>query len=195
MRRSRLFFPLLLLFASMSCASGSPGDCEWCAAHEAPADVAHAVVIADRNEPGERLQLQGTVYLPDATTPAPGVLIYLYHTDARGRYPRRGGESGQARRHGYLRGWVLTDAQGRYTVDTIRPGSYPGRTDPAHIHATVRPPGQPEYWLEGLYFAGDPELTDAQIAKGGVITLQRDATGGWRGVHDVVLKADSRPWR
>lgn len=184
-----------LLLASMACASGSRPDCEWCAAHEAPSDLTHAITLADADEPGERLLLRGTVYQPDARTPAAGVLIYLYHTNAMGRYPQRGNETGQAKRHGYLRGWVVSDVQGRYRVDSIRPGSYPTRTDPAHIHVTVMPPGEPEYWLDGVYFAGDPKLSDAQRDGPGVIDLQRDDAGLWHGVLDIVLKADSRAWR
>jgi protocatechuate 3,4-dioxygenase beta subunit len=33
-----------------------------------------------------------------------------------------------------LKGWAVTDAQGRFEFRTIRPAPYPGRAIPAHIH-------------------------------------------------------------
>ena len=47
-------------------------DCEWCGASEAPGNLTSAITLAGRNEPGERLHLQGTVYAPDGVTPVPG---------------------------------------------------------------------------------------------------------------------------
>src|SRR6266516_7327631 len=40
-----------------------------------------------------------------------------------------------------LRGHQYTDKQGRYSLDTIVPGEYPGRT--RHIHVKVQAPGGP----------------------------------------------------
>ena len=134
-------------------------ECEWCGAGEAPADVSWRTTIAGKDEPGERLVVRGTVYRPDGKTPAPGVILYAYHTNAKGVYPKKGTETGNARRHGYLRGWMKTDSAGRYEFRTIRPAAYPGGDNPEHIHVTVKEPGKAEYWIDEFHFADDPLLT------------------------------------
>ena len=44
-----------------------------------------AQIVKD-DEPGERLTVSGQVFAPDGKTPAPGVIIYAYNTDAQGYY-------------------------------------------------------------------------------------------------------------
>lgn len=194
-------YPLALLFAFLF-AAGSvaayPGsDCEWCGAHEAPADLESETTLAGEEEPGRRLTLTGTVYGPDGETPAPGVLIYLYHTNAEGIYPTRGDETGNARRHGYLRGWVVTDAEGRYKVHTIKPGSYPGGDEPAHIHMTVKQPGRDENWIDSVLFEGDPKITqrirERRSGRGGegIVELEKGTGDTLRARRDVILPGES----
>ena len=186
---------LLVLFVSASLplrgayAQGSEPlpACEWCGATEAPEDVDWSTTIAGPEEPGDPLVISGTVYRPDGSTPAPGVILYVYHTNAEGIYPKRGTETGNGRRHGYLRSWVKTNAQGRYRVKTIRPGTYPTRSEPAHIHMTVKPPGRAEGWIDSLVFAGDPLITPENRDRLCVIELTGDDDGAWRGTRDIVL--------
>lgn len=158
--------------------------CEWCGATEAPDDLDWTVTIAPADEPGERLVLEGTVTESDGVTPAAGIVLYAYHTDEDGLYSKRGDETGNGRRHGRLRGWLETDADGRYRIDTIRPGTYPSRSEPAHIHFTVLPPDGEEYWLPSVVFEGDPLITDEE----NVVTLQRGDDGVWRGTWNVTLR-------
>lgn len=168
-------------------------SCEWCGAREAPADLIWTMHIPPADEPGEPLTITGTVYQADGTTPAADVLLYAYHTNAEGVYPKRGDETGNAQRHGYLRGWLRTDAEGRYRITTIRPVSYPSRSEPAHIHLTVTPPGGEEDWIDVIVFADDRLVTRRYRAsrdrKGGsgIVTLEHDAESGWHGVRDIVL--------
>lgn len=151
-------------------------------------------VIPPEGEPGERLILRGVVYQTDGKTPAPGVIIYAYHTDAAGVYPTRGDEQGWGRRHGYLRGWVKTDAQGRYEFQTIRPASYPSRNAAAHVHMTIKEPERREYWIDEVVFEDDPLVhasyrRQAQDRGGsGIIRLTRDANGVWQGTRDILLE-------
>jgi protocatechuate 3,4-dioxygenase beta subunit len=86
--------------------------------------------------------------------------LYVYHTDQSGRYPRKGNEAGWAARHGYLRGWIKTNADGKYKFLTLKPGAYPEGGNPAHIHATIKEPGVQEYWIDEYLFEGDPFLTE-----------------------------------
>ena len=129
---------------------------------------------------GPRIKLTGTIYQPDGKTPAPDVILYIYHTNAEGIYPKRGGETGWDRRHGYIRGWIKTDANGRYLFYTRRPGNYPGRTAPAHVHATILEPNGRYYWVHDYFFKDDPVLSKEEIAasvRGGgeqVLSLQQE---------------------
>ena len=173
-------------------ADGPLPACEWCGTAEAPADLDAVVTIAGDDEPGERLVVSGVVYRPDGETPAEDVILYVYHTNADGLYETRGDETGNGRRHGHLRGWLRTDADGRYEIRTIRPGSYPGRDAAQHIHVTVQEPdGTPEYWLPSFKFADDP-LLDAHPDAPNVVELRRGEEGVWRGRRDIVLPAEPR---
>ncbi|RYF37204.1 MAG: hypothetical protein EOO38_26730 [Cytophagaceae bacterium] len=88
------------------------------------------------HQPGQKILLTGTVYQNDGRTPAPGVLLYYYHTNTEGRYLHKPEEkrsmppNSLGQTHGYIRGWVQTDAEGRYFIYTVRPGTYPTRDEP-----------------------------------------------------------------
>lgn len=171
-------------------------QCEGCEAirERPPAARGWRTTIAGPDEPGDRMALSGRVVRPDGRTPAPGVVVYAYHTDATGVYPHRPDDRGWARRHGRLRGWAVTDSAGRYQFDTIRPGPYPGRTDPAHVHMIVQEPGRREYWIDEVVFSDDPRVTPAyraaQSARGGPgeVTPTHDAGGAWTARRNIVLE-------
>jgi protocatechuate 3,4-dioxygenase beta subunit len=149
-------------------------------------------VLAPKDEPGEPLIVSGTAYGADGKTPLPGVLIYVYHTDAEGYY-RKGSNSSDNPR---LKGWMKTNAEGKYEFRTIKPGSYPGSRNPAHIHAKVTVPGHAEQWIDEFHFEGDPFLDEREVkresAKGrfsSVMSMQRGADGVIRCVRDIKLDA------
>jgi protocatechuate 3,4-dioxygenase beta subunit len=118
------------------------GPCEGCeAVHESPvpfAQLSWTDTLPDFDEPGPKLKVSGTVYKWDGKTPAAGVVLYVYHTNQKGVYPKRGDETGWGQRHGYIRGWVKTNDKGQYAFYTLKPAPYPGHSDPAHIHITVK---------------------------------------------------------
>lgn len=186
-----LALPILLLTDSFQAQ-----DCEWCGAADAPKNLSWTTTISPESEPGERLVVTGTVFEKDGKTPATNMLVYAYHTNIEGIYPKRGDETGNGRRHGYLRGWMKTDAKGRYRFETIRPAPY--RThggEPAHIHFTIQPEGGDEYWLDGTWFKDDPRVTEELVAgverTGGfsnVMNLKQDESGVWHGRRDFILE-------
>lgn len=90
---------------------------------------------------GTRLVLSGRV-VDTACAPIAGATVDLWHADASGAYDNAGYR---------LRGYVLSDAEGRWSVTTIVPGRYPGRTE--HIHVKVTPPGGTTLTSQ-LYFPG-----------------------------------------
>lgn len=172
------------------------GPCEHCdwVFEGIPARVPSVARIGTSNEPGEPMRIDGVVRDAEGA-PAIGVIVYAYHTDASGHYPSRGAHPA-ARRHGRLRGWARTDAQGRYAFLTIRPAGYPGTDIPQHVHLHVIEPGHGTYWIDDLIFTDDPRLTEAQRrsheqGRGGIGTATpvRDASGHWRVRRDIVLRA------
>lgn len=207
MRRLRLCLISTIATTTAACGVGAQQDarsstsplpaCEWCGAPEAPAGITSDMRIARADEPGTRLVVSGVVYRPDGRTPAPGVLIYAYHTDRTGVYPRRGDETGNGRRHGYLRGWLRTDTLGRYRIETIRPEPYSSRSEPAHIHVTVTQPGGSERYIPSILFADDPLLSVRERAslRAGtaphIVQAVRDRAGVLHATRDIILPRDS----
>ena len=174
-----------------------PSECEGCGAWDAPTSLFWSARIAPPGEPGTPLVVSGIVYRPDGRTPAAGVLVYAYHTNAAGVYPSGGTGTGHAQRHGRLRGWVRTDSAGRYQFTTIRPAPYPSRGEPAHIHLTVTPPGGEERWVDDIEFDDDPLLTTEhrrrrqKLGGSGIVRVTRDRSGVERATRDIRLEV----WR
>lgn len=142
---------------------------------------------------GQRLVISGTILAVDGKTPAAGVILYYYHTDTAGVYSALPGLDPRVSRHGSLRGWVRSDARGRYAIYTVRPGAYPGRDEPAHIHPAIKEPTiDVPYYLDALVFDNDPLLTAAQRGNmdnrgGSGILSVREEDGIQYADHDIIL--------
>jgi protocatechuate 3,4-dioxygenase beta subunit len=168
-------------------------ECEGCGAWDAPKTLSSAARIAPAGESGTPLVVSGIVYKPDGRTPAAGVLVYAYHTNAAGVYPSGGNGTGHAGRHGRLRGFVRTDATGRYQFTTIRPAPYPDRGEPAHIHVTVTPPGGEERWIDAIEFDDDPLLIAShragrsRLGGSGIVRVTTERDGTQRATRNIVL--------
>ncbi len=104
----------------------------------------------------------------------------------------RGGEIGNARRHGVLRGWLRTGADGRYRIETIRPAPYPARDMAAHIHITITPNGVEEGYVDRIVFSDDRLLNARERAGRGVVTLTRDERGVLHATRDIRLSEAQR---
>jgi protocatechuate 3,4-dioxygenase beta subunit len=90
---------------------------------------------------GTRLTLGGRV-LTTAGKPVARALVDFWQASAGGEYDNSGYR---------FRGHQLTDAQGRYTLLTVVPGIYPGRTK--HIHVKVQAPNEAVLTTQ-LFFPG-----------------------------------------
>jgi protocatechuate 3,4-dioxygenase, beta subunit len=196
---------LLLLMCSLvlfeSCAQSAKrperfvgGPCEDCELmlEGMPESLSWKTAIADANEPGEPMILSGVIFQQDGKTPASNVILYVYHTDARGKYSPATAQQ-NARRHGHLRGWMKTDENGRYEFKTIRPGSYPNSNNPQHIHPIIKEANVSLYWIDEYLFEDDPLLSakerERQQKRGGsgVIQLTKNSEGVWIGKRDIIL--------
>lgn len=119
--------------------------------------------LFDQSEP--KLKINGTVFKNDGKTPAKDVILYIYHTNREGIYQIKGDENGWGKRHGFIRGWIRTNDDGKYEFYTFRPAAYPDRTEPEHIHLTVKELDKNEYYLDSYLFDDDPLLSVEKIKK------------------------------
>jgi protocatechuate 3,4-dioxygenase beta subunit len=164
-----------------------------CGSCIAPADLSWKTMVTGLEERGEPLQISGRILQPDGK-PAEGIVLFVYHTDATGYYNEKDDAS-----HPRLKGWMKTGPDGRYEFRTIKPAPYPHRTTPAHIHAHVYGPQYSERSIEDYWFAGDPFITEKELAtrkqqgaEPAIVTLKRDAEGVWQGVRNITLKSDRK---
>jgi len=182
-----------VLLASFALTAGAAqpepvlgGPCEGCELvfEGMPARLATTARIAPANEPGAPLVIEGVVRTLDGKSAA-GIIVYAYQTDNTGIYPRA------STRHGALRGWVITDAAGRYRFETIRPRAYPSRNVPEHVHMHVIEPGKGTYYIDELRFEDDPLITDrnrSTDSRGGTGLVAPQRRGDtWYAQRDIVL--------
>ena len=128
-----------------------------------PANINSIDTSAGWSENGQKLLITGTVYKIDGRTPASDVIIYYWHTDNKGYYSPGAGVNDKAKRHGYIRGWIKPDENGRYSIYTTRPAPYPGDNIPAHIHLSIKEANiENEYYIDDFVFDGDKYLIDEQ---------------------------------
>jgi protocatechuate 3,4-dioxygenase beta subunit len=99
--------------------------------------------LIESGSKAERLTVTGLV-LSAQCKPVANVLLDFWHCDESGDYDNKGFR---------YRGHVFTDAQGRYSLQTIVPGQYPGRT--RHIHVKVQAP-RSRILTTQLYFPNEP---------------------------------------
>jgi len=166
-----------------------PTDGQWNGAKDVPKNVSWRTVLAKDSDQGEQMIISGTIFEADGQTPAPNVLVYLYHTDIYGLY----GKSGE-HRHGRYRGWMLTDSQGRYEFQTIKPAPYPENRFAAHIHTTITTKNLKEDWIDNYLFEGDTLISagerKAAGRKGGfnpIVKLEKAKEGIWLAKRDIKL--------
>ena len=142
------------------------------------------------DEPGEPLRLSGRVTAADTCRPLPGVTLDVFQANADGLYDSQlPGFTPDTFR---LRGRMKTDREGRYHIETVLPGLYPGRA--RHIHFVVSAPGCATLVTE-CYFEGDPRhATDSLVRPPLVVRLTDSAPPPaprrhLQGTFDLVLAA------
>jgi len=174
------------------------GQCEGCEAvyDGRPLHLTSQVRLGSTSEPGAPLRLQGRVHAADGTAAA-GTQIYAYQTDQTGVYPALHGVGPIALRHGRLRGWAVSDSEGRFSFHTVRPGAYPDNRIAAHIHLHVIEANRCTYYLDDVEFADDPlraGLAEHPLARGGsgLTHPKLGADGVWE-IHRAVYLGRNVP--
>ncbi len=158
-----LVFHILILVNS-SCLSQVivGGGCDGCEIMyiDMPQNISATSYSPAWNDEGDKLLITGKVFANDGTTPVSDVIVYYWQTDNSGFYTPQVNQSQESEKHGYIRGWVKSDIEGKYSIYTIKPRAYPNRDSPAHIHLSIKEPNlKDEYYVDNLVFNYDPLLT------------------------------------
>jgi protocatechuate 3,4-dioxygenase beta subunit len=123
---------------------------------------------------GTVLTITGRV-LSATCLPIVSAKLDFWQADNSGNYDNRGYR---------LRGHQFTNAEGRFTLQTIVPGLYPGRT--RHIHVKVQAPTKPVLTTQ-LYFPGEARNARDGIYSAALLMDVEDLSGGKAATFDFVL--------
>ena len=115
---------------------------------------------------GSPLRLSGFI-LDRKARPIPGALLDFWHADAEGAYDLKGFR---------CRGHQFSDTTGRYGLETVVPGLYPGRT--RHYHVRLQAAHGPVLTTQ-LYFPGEAQNASDSLFRPDLL-LKLRATGASR---------------
>lgn len=124
---------------------------------------------------GEKLSLSGRVFDRHGKQIV-GAWLDFWQADGHGRYDNEGF---------LLRGHQFSDESGGYALQTVIPGSYPGRTP--HIHVKVRPSGGRAEITTQLFFPGLPSNQTDTIFRTDLLIDISTAADGESGTFDFVV--------
>ena len=125
---------------------------------------------------GTLLTLSGRV-LNTACQPIAQAKLDFWQADTAGAYDNSGYR---------LRGHQFTDDSGRFSLQTIVPGLYPGRT--RHLHVKVQRPNGRVLTTQ-LYFPGEPRNASDGIYSADLLMAIQEVSGGRTGAFNFVLSA------
>ncbi len=132
--------------------------------------------IATRGTTGTPLVLTGVVR-DTSCRPVARATVDVWQADGAGRYDNRGYR---------LRGRVRANARGAWTIRTVVPGRYPGRTE--HIHVKVSAPGGAVTTTQ-LYLPGaSGNASDQFFQKALLIRGLRRTSRPWRATYPFVVR-------
>lgn len=125
---------------------------------------------------GTKMVVAGYVLATDCR-PVAQAMLDFWHCDDAGIYDNEGYR---------LRGHFFSDDTGRFQLETILPGLYPGRT--RHFHVKVQAPNQPVLTTQ-LYFPDEPSNARDGIFRSELLLDVQDAVDGSKvGLFTFVLQ-------
>ena len=125
---------------------------------------------------GTRLVLSGLVLSRDCK-PVAGAKVDFWQADADGAYDNTGFK---------LRGHQFTDAEGKYRLETVYPGLYPGRTRHIHVMISLLVVSL----TTQLYFPSEPRNATDGIFDQGLLTALQDTQDGKIASYNFVLNTN-----
>jgi len=148
-------------------------------------------ILANSEEPGNRIFISGVVTADDCETPIQNALVDVWHANDDGCYTVfQECQSGNSSNDPYnLRGIISTDQNGFYSFESILPGYYAGR--PRHFHYKITSPSGLELVTQ-CYFEVDP-LTDGDWEENhpGLVIPLEDTENGLVGVFNIVMDEEA----
>ncbi len=130
--------------------------------------------LVNAGMPGTRVVVTGTVLTTDCA-PAARALLDFWQADDAGVYDNTGYR---------LRGHQYTDDAGRFSLETVVPGLYPGRT--RHIHVKVQALNGPALTTQ-LYFPDEPRNARDGIFDPTLLMNVQDAPDGKQTTFTFVM--------
>jgi len=125
---------------------------------------------------GTKLVVTGYVYDTNCQ-PVANAWLDFWQADASGTYDNSGYT---------LRGHQYTDANGRFTLTTVVPGLYPGRTE--HIHFKVQAPNG-KILTSQLFFPGVAQNDSDGIYNASLLLSIQKNSDSWLGEYNFVVPA------
>jgi protocatechuate 3,4-dioxygenase beta subunit len=107
--------------------------------------------------------------------PMARTLLDFWQADDQGQYDNEGYR---------CRGHQFTDEAGRYRLETVVPGLYPGRT--RHVHVKVQAPNQ-RILTTQLYFPGEPHNARDGIFNPALLMAIQDTADGKIALFNFIL--------
>lgn len=156
------------------------------------AGTANIVNLNTQKLPGTLMKMKGKVYSGEGSaTPIEGAKIEIWHADDNGAYHPEG--SGDVSKYPAskvtLRGFVLTEKDGSFAFQSIRPGLYGDRA--RHIHYKITANNH-SILVTQSYFTGDARIAQDSLAKNAgdcrIVTYTNHTDGSVSGEMNFNLK-------
>jgi protocatechuate 3,4-dioxygenase beta subunit len=158
------------------------------------------IKLASEFEPGQRINIQGTV--TNCAGPMADINLDVWHATDSGCYESFGGCPALPGHPELfrLRGQMRTNAEGKYSFETILPGAYlnGSKYRPRHIHIIITLPytittpilKETKTLITQLYFDGDPYIlgdyaADHTSAANRIIALDKTVPTLWQGTWNI----------
>jgi protocatechuate 3,4-dioxygenase alpha subunit len=128
------------------------------------------VALLTRDDiPGDRISIQGRV-LDGNGQPVTDGMLELWQANSRGKYAHPEDTTDRQTTPGFTGfGRVVTDGEGAFRIDTIRPGAVPwrgeGQQQAPHINVNVFARGLLKHLPTRIYFQDDPQTAEDPVLR------------------------------